>query len=361
MTEHYFRTLSLTVNTECGMQCPHCDLPVYRRSSHEHLSPDSWAGLLDQILPVIRPEVVALAAREPLFDARTRDVTKRVLQTAQNHGIRSGLVSNGTNINTFFQELDPQFRFDYMDLSLEGAKEVDAESRGRTHFGTIERFLDQAAYRKHVDTVYISTTMTAVNSSEKQLVEYFSWILDHMDQPNLALLLLYPNHNVSEKLVLKAGDVKRIIRLATLVSSRFNDIFLEVFPGSVPNLCQLVEEGLLPGDDEVMRDQAGVLCGYVEENLMIRYMNPHDLLKYHLRISPEGFALSSSGIENEDYLTGNYGNLLLDEVSVVQCRVDEEIESDIASIPAACQGKRCFEICRGSNKRCPILNGTAKE
>lgn len=357
----FFRTLSLTINTECGMQCPHCDLPVYSRAIDDRLSPDGWATLLDRLLPVIEPDVVALAAREPLFDKSTRAITMRVLETARKHGSRGGLVSNGSNLNAFFDEMDSGFRFDYMDLSLEGTKETDSKARGSGHFEKIERFLDQAEYKRHVDALYISTTMTAANSSAKQLTEYFSWLLDHMEDPNLALLLLYPNHNVPESLALKSGDVERIIEMASSISSKFNNIFLEAFPGSVPNLCHLVENGVLPGDDEVMRDDAGVLCGHIAEDLMIRYITPHDLLKYHLRISPEGFAMSSGGMERSDYLQGNYGNLLVEDLPVVQRRITDEFEQEKKTISKVCFGKPCFRICRGSNSRCPVLQNYVKE
>lgn len=343
------------------MNCPHCDLPVYSRSDESRLSPDGWESLLDTVLPVIEPDVVALAAREPLFDTGTRAITTRVLQTTRKHGIRSGLVSNGTNIETFFQEIDAQFRFDYMDLSLEGTREVDIQARGSGHYEIIERFLDQAEYKRHVDALYVSTTMTATNSSEKQLTGYFRWLLDHMDQPNLALLLLYPNHNVPESLALKSVDVERIVEMASAVSSSFNNIFLEVFPGSVSNLCHLVEEGVLPGGDEVMRDDAGVLCGHVDKDLMIRYITPHDLLKYHLRISPEGFAMSSGGMEHSDYLQDNYGNLLVEDLSSVQRRVADELAQEKQTIPKDCFGKPCFRICRGSNIKCPVLQNYVKE
>lgn len=343
------------------MSCPHCDLPVYPPTSSNHLSSDEWAALLDQVLPVVQPNVVALAAREPLFDTRTRTITTRVLQTAKKHGIRSGLVSNGTDIETFFQEMDPLLRFEYMDLSLEGTKEVDRQVRGAGHFEKIERVLDQAEYKRHVEDLYISTTMTAANSSAKQITEYFAWLLDHMDKPNLALLLLYPNRNVPESLALQGGDVERIIKLASSVSSKFHNLFLEVFPGSVPNLCRLVEEGVLPDADEVLRDSTGVLCGYIADNLMIRYITPRDLLKYHLRISPEGVALSSDGIENSDYLQGHYGNLVAEDLSVVQRRITDELEKQKQTIPNECRGRPCFRICRGSNSRCPVLKSCIKE
>ena len=338
------------------MQCPHCDLPAYNKASvREFLSPDDWASLLDRLIPVVKPGVVALAAREPLFDARSRMVTRRVLETAQKWNTQCGLISNGTDIDAFFQEIDENFQFDYLDLSLEGAIAVDRKARGKGHFEKIERLLKQEIWQRHVTALHISTALTSVNSSDKQMAEYFTWLLDHMDKPNLVLLLLYPNKNVQEGLALDSGEVARIIEKTLSVSSNFSSIIFDAFPGSIPDLCQLVDQGILPGDDEVCRDEYGVLCGNITENLFIRYYSPHDILKYNLRISPEGFAMSSLGVESADYLTENYGDLLTEDFSVIQERVFRALENEDTQAHNECIGRRCFGLCRGgAGKRCPI-------
>lgn len=339
------------------MQCPHCDLPVYRKTSaREFLSPDAWASLLDRLIPTVKPGVVALAAREPLFDARSRMVTRRVLETAKKWNTQCGFISNGTDIDAFFQEIDEDFRFDYMDLSLEGTLAINRRSRGKGHFEKIERFLEEGKWRQHVDVLHISTTLTSANSSDQQMTEYFTWLLDHMDKPNLVLLLLYPNKNVREGLALNEGDVERIIDKALRFSSEFSSIIFDAFPGSIPDLCQLIDQRILPGDDEVCRDEYGVLCGNIREDLFVRYYSPHDLLKYNLRISPEGFAMSSFGVESADYLTGNYGDLLNEDFSIIWERVGQALEKEDARPTDECAGRRCFGVCRGgAGKRCPIL------
>ncbi|MCL2647887.1 MAG: radical SAM protein [Phycisphaerales bacterium] len=180
------------------MRCPHCDLPVYEKSREKFLSPDEWELLLNRTMPAAKPEVVALVAKEPLIDDKSRAISRRVLETAKKQGSRCGLVSNGSGLDEFFQAIDSSFHFDYMDLSLEGTQEVDRKSRGPGHFEKIERFLDQGNYRQHLDSLFLSTVMTAANSSDRQLTDYFAWIFDHMETPNLALLLLYPKAIILE-------------------------------------------------------------------------------------------------------------------------------------------------------------------
>ena len=139
--------------------------------------------------------------------------------------------------------------------------------------------------------------------------------------------MLYPNHNVSPELSLKADDIKRVIDYAVSVSPKFDNIFLEVFPGSVPNLLELVEDGILPGSGNVIRDNAGMLCGHIADNLFIRYLTPVDLIQYHMRISPEGLILSPEGFESPEYGNGNFGNIKLDSLQDILKTTNKQVEN----------------------------------
>lgn len=111
--------LSLMINRECGMQCPHCDLPTLYHVPDQTQSACQWKDLLCKILPIISPKVVSIAAREPLYDASSRDITKQVLRSATAHNIRCGFVTNGVYLNDFFLTLDSDFHFDFLDISWE--------------------------------------------------------------------------------------------------------------------------------------------------------------------------------------------------------------------------------------------------
>ncbi len=347
------RTLSLMINTECGMQCPHCDLPVKYNNNSKHLDGKQWQSILENILPAIKPEVVAIAAREPLFNSASREKTKAIIDLSKKHDIRTGFVTNGMNLEKFYNEVGPQFQTDFMDISIDGSKEVDNAIRGVDHFGIVEQFLKSGIYKKHVETLFISTVLSTFNSNLPQLASFQSWLENILEKPNWALLLLYPNHNVSQELSLKADDIKRVIDYAVSVSTKFDNIFLEVFPGSVPNLLELVEDGILPGSGNVIRDNAEMLCGYIAENLFIRYLTPVDLVQYHMRISPEGLILSPEGFESPEYSNGNFGNLKSDSLQRILKNISKQAEKRLNAV-AECINKPCYEVCGAGNVRCPV-------
>lgn len=227
------RTLSLMINRTCGIQCQHCDLPVkYNTYKNEELTANKWKQVLDRIIPAIQPKVVSIAAREPLFDEESMGKTKCILETARTHNIRCGFATNGLHINEFFQDLEPLLQFDFLDISLEGMPEKDQASRGPKHFELIQSFLQTVHYHRHVDSLFVSSTLTSLNLDETHFRTFSSWIVSNFEQLRMALLLLYPNHNVDSKLILSGDDIRRIIDQAVSVSSEYNDIFLEVFPGT---------------------------------------------------------------------------------------------------------------------------------
>ena len=287
----FFRTISVMVNAMCDLGCPHCDLPSRYRQYDGALSATQWAELLDRIIPDVAPEVIAVAAREPLLPEVGMPQTTAILETAQKHGIDAGFVSSGLHAGEFFAGIPKDLRFSFMDLSVEGPPDVDAAARGPEHFGIVDAFLQTRAYKPFVERVYISCVLSKANARVPVFSRFLDWIESRLESPRLALLLLYPNQNVAPGMALDDEDLLRVLDLLVERSSRFADLFLEAFPSSLPGLAQLVETGVLPGEGEVRRDAGGMLWGHVAEDLFIRYNNCSDLLRYHLRISPEGFAL----------------------------------------------------------------------
>lgn len=348
------RTLSLMINTECGMECPHCDLPVKYNNNSKHLDNKQWQSILDNILPVIKPNVVAIAAREPLFNFESIEKTKAIIEVSKRHDVCSGFVTNGMNLKKFFNEVSPQFQIDFMDISIDGSKEVDNAVRGVDHFDIVEQFLLRGIYKKHVETLFISTVLSTFNSSLPQLKSFQSWLEKILGKPNWALLLLYENHNVSPELSLKADDINRVIDFAVSGSAKFNNIFLEVFPGSVPNLLELVEDGILPGAGKVIRDNSGMLCGHIAENLFIRYITPLDMVQYHLRISPEGLVLSPEGFEKSEYHKDNFGDLKINSMQNILKNIANQVEKRNIVV-TECINKPCYEVCGGGNVRCSVF------
>ena len=105
----------------------------------------------------------------------------------------------------------------------------------------------------------------------------------------------------------------------------------------------------------MFRDEDGVLCGHVANNLFIRYVTPMDLIRYHLRISPEGMILTPNGIEQPDYAQGNLGDIVNEDFSIIQNRIEDSLIEQKNKIHQECIDKSCFEVCGGGNYRCSQL------
>jgi hypothetical protein len=320
------------------------------------MDPSGWTEFMDALLPHIKPEVVSIAAMEPLLPHIGQERTVAVLQSAARHGVSRGFVTNGICARDFFTEHGDLPPIDFMDVSLDGPPEIDAKVRGPKHFAIVEDLLQSRIWRDAVDRVYISCVLTRWNSDPRLLALFLDWIKRTLDQPRLVLLLLYPNEHVEPSMLLKDEDVHRTIDLLVRESPHFDEMLLECFPPSVPGLANLVERGILPGDDELLRDEAGMLYGHVESNLYARYANLADFELFHLRITPEGEAIPPENLERPDYLTDAYGSLRDDGwPNVRQTILERSRARAIRSHKAACDACPCAKLCRSENDRCPLI------
>ena len=345
------------VNSHCDMSCPHCDLPPQYNKKYSHLTELNWEKLLYSLQSHFDPKVIAVAGKEPLLDFPTRKKTRKILEVAHREKIRCGFITNGMHLNDFLLEIPEVFHFDYLDISIEGLKETDSLIRGAGHFEKVETFLNEKRYPQYVDSLFISTTLTELNFQPEQFRCYLEWLCLKMAPPNLALLMFYPNQNTDIRLALREKTVDSIIRIASDISPHFNQLFIEVFPGSIPNLKNLIETNILPGQDNVLRDESGIQCGHISENLFIRYLTPHDLLMYHLRIGPDGSFLSPEGLESSDFQKGKLGSFEEGTISLVLKNTKRRLKRLTNQVPQKCKQRNCYNICMGTNNRCPYLLG----
>ena len=349
-----FRTISVMVNAVCNLACPHCDLPRCFNHYSNSLGAPQWSELLDTLITEVDPAVVSVAAMEPLLPHNGQDRTLSVLRAAGNRGVSSGFVTNGIYAGEFFRKHGNGFHADFMDISVDGPPEVDARVRGAGHFDAVSRFLHSGAWRGTVDRVFISCVLTRWNASPDALGRFLAWVREALEEPRLVLLLLYPNEHVDKSMVLADDDFLRVLDLLVEESERFADLFLELFPASLPGLAKLVERGVLPGDGELERDEAGMLWGHVAGNLFARFENLADLELFHLRVSPEGFAIPPESLERPMDLEDNYGHIVAEGWEPVKERILSRWRGRVdQAMPGACLGRKCLQMCRGENNRYP--------
>ncbi len=351
-----FRTISIMVNARCNLSCPHCDLPSRFSRYGRDMEASAWSDLLEALLPQIDPEVVSVAAMEPLLPHGGQERTVAVLQGAARHGVPAGFVTNGVYARDFFTARADLPPIDFMDVSVDGPPEIDARVRGPGHFALVDDLFRSNVWRVAVNRVYASCVLTRWNSEPRLLSTFLEWMKRTLEEPRLVLLLLYPNEHVDRSMFLNDEDLLRTIDLLVRESRHFAEILLECFPSSVPGLAKLVEQGVLPGDDELLRDDAGMLYGHVEDNLFVRYANLADFELFHLRITPEGDAIPPENLERADYLTGSYGSIQGDGWQKVRQTILERSQARMQrQFHSACGTCPCATLCRSENYRCPLI------
>lgn len=345
------KTINIMVNNECNLKCPHCDLPSQYKNYGKDLSIKEWNYLLDKLLPIIKPRILAVASREPLL-LNSQEKTASIMKTAERHQVPcKGFVTNGYFVKDFWQK-NPDLKVSYMDISVDGPPEINQITRGPKHFSLVEDFLKTRSHKSNIEKVFISTALTKWTAPKEPLSRFLSWVKGTMKVPRLVLLVLYPNQNVDKTLHMEDDDLLKILDLLISESRNFEDLFLDMFPSSLPGLAMLMEQGIFPKGDEFIRDDSGMLYGHIAENLYIRIENLAELEKYHMRISPEGDIIPVSSIGRHDYLADSHGNLMKEDWKAIQDHTSFQFST---KLPARCVGRTCASVCGGENYRCPIL------
>jgi len=351
-----FRTASIMINSVCNLKCRHCDIPEKYKAGGRMLSADQWVEVIRKLDEMLELELVAVSAREPLMPGATRKKTLKVVQASKELGKIAGIVTNGTYLKNVLPEFSTSgLVLDYLDVSLEGPKEIDEKIRGNGHFEKVMAAISDDRLLHVTEKFFISLTLNAWNCPVDVMHKFIDWMLETFDEPRLAVLGLYPNKNVPTDLWLTDEQFLRSLEVLLSASDKFADIFIDVFPGSIPGLRDIIEKGYLPGSDELLRDRTGMLWGLVGENLYVRYENVRDLMRYQVRVTPEGRLIMPRDLEEEDYGRYTRSAVLSDGFEGTLNQVLQEVDAFDRQIDPRCVGQRCLSTCMGDNFRCSFL------
>lgn len=351
-----FRTASIMVNRVCNLKCRHCDIPEQYKARGRMLSADQWVEVIRKLDEMLDLELIAVSAREPLMPGATSKKTLKIVQASKELGKIAGIVTNGTYLKNALPEFSASgLVLDYLDVSLEGPKEIDEKIRGNGHFEKVMAAISDDRLLDVTKKFFISLTLNAWNCPVDVMHKFIDWMLGTFDEPRLAVLVLYPNRNVPTDLWLTDEQFLRSLEVLLAASDKFYDIFIDAFPGSIPGLRDIIKKGYLPGSDELLRDRTGMLWGYVGKNLYVRYENVRDLMRYQVRVTPEGKLIMPRDLEEEDY--GRYARsaVLSDGFEGRLNQALREVDTFDRQIDHRCVGQKCFPLCRGDNFRCSFL------
>jgi len=156
--------VAAVINRECNLNCKHCDWPLKHSVHEEYLSSQDWNSSIKNFSLTgskkKKDKTIVISGREPLYDQDSREKLMSVLASSRAQGIYAGFITNGINLPFLFKEY-PNFIPDFMDISLEGPKEINDQIRGAGFFEKAMAGFKLALQK--VEKLFISITVTAIN------------------------------------------------------------------------------------------------------------------------------------------------------------------------------------------------------
>ena len=116
-------TITLTVNNQCNLHCPHCYL---RYNGDNNLVSRETIDFIFKPESLFRHLVIA--GKEPFFDRRSAEICRIAISEAESNGISMSLITNGINVP--FLGADGLSAISFLDISLDGGKIFYPQYRG---------------------------------------------------------------------------------------------------------------------------------------------------------------------------------------------------------------------------------------
>jgi len=130
--KHYqhLYTIGIDTNAICNLDCGYCYLDRYRLKKGDAYTPLDAFKQTVRYLAQIGIDLIALVGKEPFADSRGSDLLQHLAEL-RNEGtpFRFGVVTNGTLVHRYIDRIPSSI--DYIDISLDGPKEINDRTRGR--------------------------------------------------------------------------------------------------------------------------------------------------------------------------------------------------------------------------------------
>ena len=347
---------SITISRECNLRCKHCDLPPEFKETEAQLNLGGWKKFVIDFASINSNEekVVTIVAKETLFNKAIRKKTATILQTANGlENIFAGFVTNGHYFTEFLQEY-PNIKADYMDVSLEGKKELNDKIRGQGSFEKAVAGLKLAIKKNLAPKIFVASTMTGLNTQGNSINDFIK-LANGWGVENFVFHTLIPGKYVEKGLRIEDNSFLNLIPQFESMAEKINgQIVVDVFPQSFDNFENVITK-ILPSVD-LFLDASGYLVGEWKHNnnkLFFRFLNILWILIVCFVITPEGFIIKLTDLRNKKYLSKRLGHIQ----NITHWKKNpnkKAIKKLFKAIPEKCFSKKCFIFCLGQNNHCPV-------
>ncbi len=268
-------TVVLTVNNDCNLKCPHCYLQ-YTPAGTETIIPQE---VIDAVLSSSCRHI-CIAGKEPLANARSRDIVEAIILEASKRNISTSLITNGLQLHKLSSTTVSQLS--WVDVSLDGGPATYGSYRGAS-------FNQVMSNIRRVRTCS-GTSVRILNTISHENLEHIPDMVDVFRFANIDLMQFSPFQETKSQ----GEQYTTMVRPETFFEA-FSDLKVEPADRIVLAIdAQYVAKcNALPHDIELLvRNSSKYRIDYTKEDPLIRGF---------IRITYDGLVLSPIDSLNTKY------------------------------------------------------------
>ncbi len=305
--------VSYFINNACNLTCRHCYVGYPKTTNSLMLR--EWADTFDELVS-LGAKTFGNVGKEPLLNW---DKTKGLLEylkcrKVKYPDLRFGFVTNGILLDKMkIIELD-KIMPDYIDISLDGNKEVHDFIRGEGTFDVLMTNLQILSKYKLRKKAFICFTLNRMNASCVDKVKKNVYDMGFKN------ILISPYVTLNKNDILYISDDELIVTIQRLLKgelidfSNYKDLTIYVkndFITTRPLMEKMADLNII-NKNELLIDDYGVIFNKYELDKNIVYFNymPFDTsLKTAIRISHDGYVGNCLDMFYENYPERAIGNI----------------------------------------------------
>lgn len=304
--------ISYFINNVCNLQCRHCYVGYSKMTDSLRLQ--EWENVFDELVE-LGAKTFGNVGKEPLLNwAKTKGLLEYLkYKKGENSDLRFGFVTNGILLDKMkIIELN-KIMPDYIDISLDGNKEVHDWIRGEGTYDALMSNLQTLSGYQLKDKVFISFTLNRVNAS---CIEDVIKSIYRLGIKNI-LISPYVTLNTSDMLYISDDEIittiKNLLMGKLIDFSEYKDLNIYVkndFTTTKPLMEKMADLNIIK-KDELLIDDYGVIFNKYEFDKNTVYFNymPFDTtFTTAIRISHDGYVSNCLDMFYDNYPERAIGN-----------------------------------------------------
>lgn len=305
--------VSYFVNNICNLSCKHCYVGYNKTDNSLEL--DEWKRIFDEFLS-LGARTFGNVGKEPLLNwVKTKNILNYLKQKKIGiPNLRFGFVTNGILLDEEkiieLNEIMP----DYVDISMDGNKEVHDFIRGKGTYDPLMANLQTLSKYSLKDKIFISFTLNRLNAS------CFGDMIKNVYALGIKniCLSIYVTLNKNDELYISDSDiVDSITKLLDEKIINFSDykdltIYIKNDFSTTRSLMEKMVDLNIIRKDELLIDDYNVIFDKYKFDTNVIYFNymPFDtVLKIAFRLSHDGFISNCWDMFYENYPDRAIGNI----------------------------------------------------